>query len=180
MINSPFKDLEFKAAPQLYTYLNKLINAVSNDRKYTILMLADASLFLLAITVAICCEDGLNLMSGIMLRQGNFVLLEITIKIGLFWCVGVYQQVLRSTDGAFIFTISKAVSASCVVILALDRLLPVVEIPASVLLSDGMLSLILAISLRFGIRLLMGKMRQIDHAGKEMSKKSKSQCYCNA
>ncbi|MCY7368654.1 MAG: polysaccharide biosynthesis protein, partial [Chamaesiphon sp.] len=137
---------------------------------YTILMLADASLFLLAITVAICFEDGLNLMSGIMLRQGNFVLLEIAIKIGLFWFFGVYQQVLRSTDGAFMFAIAKAVSASCVAILALDRLLPVSDIPASVLLSDGMLSLILAISLRFGIRLLMGKMRQIDHAGKEMSK----------
>jgi FlaA1/EpsC-like NDP-sugar epimerase len=170
MINSPFKDLEIKAVPQLYTYLNKLINAFSNDRKYAVLMLADISLFLLAITVAIGFEDGLNIMSGVMLRQGNFVLLEIAIKIGLFWFFGVYQQVLRSTDGAFIFTITKAVAASCVAILAIDRLFPVAAIPASVLLSDGMLTLILTISLRFGIRLLMGKIRQIDHAGKEMSK----------
>jgi FlaA1/EpsC-like NDP-sugar epimerase len=170
MINSPFKDLEFKAAPQLYTYLNKLINAFSTERKYAFLMLADISLFLVAISVAISFEDGLNLMSGIMLRQGNFVLLEIAIKIGLFWCFGVYQQVLRSTDGAFIFTIAKAVSASCVAILAIDRLLPVAAIPASVLLSDGMLTLILTISCRFGIRLVMAKMRQIDHVGKEMSK----------
>ena len=123
MINSPFKDLELKAAPQLYTYLNKLINAFSNDRKYTVLMLADISLFLLAMIVAIGFEDGLNLMSGVMLRQGNFVLLEIAIKIGLFWYFGVYQQVLRSTDGAFMFTIAKAVSTICVVILAINRLL---------------------------------------------------------
>jgi FlaA1/EpsC-like NDP-sugar epimerase len=170
MINSPFKHLEFKAFPQLYTDLNKLINAFSNERKYTILMFIDISLFLLSITVVIGFEDGLDLMSGIMLRQGNFVALEIFIKVGLFWFFGVYQQVLRSTDGAFIFTIAKAVSASCVAILAVDRLLPVSAIPASVLLSDGMLTLILTIALRFGIRLLLGKMRQIDHSGKEMSK----------
>ncbi len=170
MINSPFKDLEFKVAPQLYTYLNKLINAFSNDRKYAVLMLADISLFLLAIIVAIGFEDGLALMSGVMLQQSNFILLEIGIKIGLFWSFGVYQQVLRSTDGAFIFTITKAVFASCAIILGFDRLLTISTLPASVLLSDGMLTLILTISLRFGIRLLMGKMRQVDHVGKEMSK----------
>ncbi len=171
MINSRFKDLEFKASQRLYTYLNKLINAFSDDRrKYTVLMLGDISLFLIAMSVAIGFEDGLNLMPGIMLRQGNFVLLDIAIEISLFWFFGVYQQVLRSTDGAFIFTIAKAVSASCVAILAIDRLLPVATIPASVLLSDGMLTLILTIALRFGIRLVMDKIRQIDHAGKEMSK----------
>ncbi len=170
MINSPFKDIEFKASPQLYTDLNKLINAFSTDRKYAVMMLADISLFLLAMSVAIGFEDGLSLMPGIILNQSKFVLLEIAIKTGLFWYFGVYQQVLRSTDGAFIFTIAKAVSASCAIILGLDRLLKISTIPDSVLLSDGMLTLILAISLRFGIRLLMSKMRQIDHVGKEMSK----------
>jgi FlaA1/EpsC-like NDP-sugar epimerase len=170
MINSPFKDIEFKASPQLYTDLNKLINAFSTDRKYAVMMLADISLFLLAMSVAIGFEDGLQLMPGIILSQGKFVLGEIAIKTGLFWYFGVYQQVLRSTDGAFIFTITKAVSASCAIILGFDRLLKVSTIPDSVLLSDGMLTLILAISFRFGIRLLMSKMRQIDHVGKEMSK----------
>ena len=170
MINSPFKDLELKVSSQLYTYLNKLINAFSNDRKYAVLMVADISLFLLSIGVAIGFEDGLDLMSGVMLQQGNFVLLEIAIKIGLFWYFSVYQQVLRSTDGAFIFTITKAVFASCALILGFDQLLAISTLPASVLLSDGMLTLILTISCRFGIRLLMGRMRQIDHVGKEMSK----------
>lgn len=170
MINSPFKNLEFKAVPQLYIYLNKLIHLFSNDRKYTILIFGDISLFLLSITVAIGFEDGLHLLSGIIFQQSSFILLEITAKVGFFWCFGVYKQVLRSTDGAFIFAIFKALSASCVAILILDQLLPASVLPASVLFSDGMLSLILSIVLRFGIRLLMSKMRQIDHAGKEMSK----------
>ena len=130
MINSPFKDLELKAAPQLYTYLNKLINAFSNDRKYTVLMLADISLFLLAIIVAIGFEDGLNLMSGVMLRQGNFVLLEIAIKIGLFWYFGVYQQVLRSTDGAFMSTTGNNRSIARITTQLVNTALAIVNINA--------------------------------------------------
>jgi FlaA1/EpsC-like NDP-sugar epimerase len=93
------------------------------------------------------------------------VILEIAIKIGLFWVFRIYQQVLRSTGGEFIFAISKAVFTGCVAIAIIDRLFLVSTIPASVLLSDGMLTLILAISFRYGIRLLLGKIRQIDDVG---------------
>jgi FlaA1/EpsC-like NDP-sugar epimerase len=170
MINSPFKNLDIKASSKLYTDLNTLINAFSNDRKCTILILADISLFFMAISAAIGFEYGLNPMFTEIWHQGKFVLLEIGIKIGLFWIFGIYQQVLRSTGGEFIFAIAKAVLASCLSIAAIDRLFLVSTIPASVLLSDGMLTLILAISFRYGIRLMMGKIRQIEHAGKDASK----------
>jgi FlaA1/EpsC-like NDP-sugar epimerase len=170
MINSPFKNLDIKASPKLYTDLNTLINAFSNDRKCTILTVADICLFLISISAAIGFEYGLDPMLSEVWHQNKFVLIEIGIKIGLFWFLGIYQQVLRSTGGEFLFTIAKAVLASCLSIAAIDRLFLVSTIPASVLLSDGMLTLILAISFRYGIRLMMGQIRQIEHAGKDASK----------
>ncbi len=163
MINSPFKNIDIKASSKLYTDLNTLINAFSNDRKCTILIFADISLFLMAISAAIGFEDGLDLMFAEIWQQGNFILLEIAIKIGVFWFFGIYQQVLRSTGGEFIFAIAKAVSASSLSIVAIDQLLLASGLPASVLLSDGMLTLILAIAFRQGVRLMMGKIRQIEH-----------------
>jgi FlaA1/EpsC-like NDP-sugar epimerase len=163
MINSPFKEIEIKASSKLYTDLNTLINAFSNDRKCKILMLADISLFLIAISAAIGFEYGLDPMFSEIWHQSKFVLIEIGIKIGLFWIFGIYQQVLRSTGGEFIFGIAKAVLASCLSIAVIDRLFLFSTIPASVLLSDGMLTLILAIAFRQGIRLMMGKIRQVEH-----------------
>jgi FlaA1/EpsC-like NDP-sugar epimerase len=170
MINSPVTDEAVTASSAFYSYLNKLINAFSKDRKYTILVLVDISLFLISIIAAIGFEYGLDRISGEMLLQRNFVVLEIAIKLGLFLTFSIYQQVLRSTDGEFVFAIAKAVLVSCLAIGTIDRLWLVSTIPASVLLTDGMLTLILPISVRFYLRLMLGKMRQIDHSGKEVSK----------
>jgi FlaA1/EpsC-like NDP-sugar epimerase len=170
MINSPFKNIDIRASSKLYTDLNTLINAFSNDRKCTILMLLDISLFLVSIGAAMGFEYGLELMSAEIIQQINFILLEVVIKIGLFWTFGIYQQVLRSTGGEFVFVIAKAVAVSCLSIVAIDQLLLISTIPVSVLLSDGMLTLILAIAIRQGIRFLMGKIRQIEHVGKDASK----------
>jgi FlaA1/EpsC-like NDP-sugar epimerase len=159
MINTPFKDKEVKASSELYIYLDQFINTFSNDRKYTIMALVDTSLFLTSIMAAIGFESGLDLISTELGSQSNFVVLEIAIKIGLFWALGIYQQVLRSTGGEFIFTITKAVLTSCVTIAIIDRLWLVSTIPASVLISDGMLTLILTISSRFGVRMLLRKIR---------------------
>jgi FlaA1/EpsC-like NDP-sugar epimerase len=154
MINLPFKDEEVKVSSKLYTYLDKLINAVPNDRKYTIVTVVDIILFAISITAAIGFEQGLDFLPTEMWHQSNFVMLEIGIKIGLFWVFGIYQQILRHTDGEFLFAIAKAVLASCLTIAAIDRFCLFSTIPASVLLSDGMLTLILAISFRLGVRLL--------------------------
>jgi FlaA1/EpsC-like NDP-sugar epimerase len=165
MINSPFKGKEIKADSKFYTDLDKLINAFSNERKYTILAFLDISLFLISISAAIGFEYGLDPIPTQMWHQSKFVVLEIAIKIGLFWVFRIYQQVLQYIGGEFIFTITKAVFASSLAIAATDRLFLVSTIPASVLLSDGMLTLILAISFRLGVRLLRGKMRRSDYSG---------------
>jgi FlaA1/EpsC-like NDP-sugar epimerase len=165
MINSPLKNEEAKATLALYTNLDKIINTCSNDRKYSILAGADICLFAIAIIAAIGFESGLDLLPTELSVQANFVGLEIAIKIGLFWVFRIYRQVLRSTGGEFIFAIATAVFTSCITIAIVDRLWLVSTIPASVLLSDGMLTLILTISLRYGVRLLLGKMSQLDNAG---------------
>jgi FlaA1/EpsC-like NDP-sugar epimerase len=144
MINSPFKDEEAKAFLAFHTKLNQLINTFSNHQKYVVLTLIDSSLFTISIAAAIGFESGIDLLPTEIWQQVNFVVLDIAIKIGLFWCLGIYQQVLQYTGGEFIFTIAKAVLASSLAIAAIDRLFLISTIPASVLLSDGMLTLILA------------------------------------
>jgi FlaA1/EpsC-like NDP-sugar epimerase len=147
--------------------LEKRINALSNNQKYTILTFVDISLFLISISAAIGFEYGFNLMPGEIWQQGGFVVLEIAIKFGLFWAFSIYQQVLRYTGGEFIFTIVKAVAVSCLSIAMIDSLFEISTIPASVLLSDGMLTLILVMAFRLSVRLTIGKLSQINYPGKE-------------
>ena len=142
--------------------LEKLINALSNHQKYIILTSVDISLFLTSIIAAIGFEWGFDVIPMSPWHLGKFVVLEIGIKIGLFWALRIYQQVSRYIDGEFIFTIAKAVIASSVAIAAIANWFISPAIPASILVSDGMLTLILVIAFRLSVRLTLGKMRQID------------------
>jgi FlaA1/EpsC-like NDP-sugar epimerase len=147
--------------------LEKRINALSNYQKYTILTFVDISLFLISICAAIGFECGFGLMPTEFLQAANFVVLEIAIKIGLFWGFGIYQQVLRHTGGEFIFTIVKAVIASCILTAVTDQLFKISALPASVLLSDAMLTLILVMAFRLSVRLTLQKLHLIHYPGKE-------------
>jgi FlaA1/EpsC-like NDP-sugar epimerase len=160
MIKLPFKNEEWQVSSKFYTYLDKLINTVSNERKYTILTLVDIMLFAISISAAIGFERGLDLMPTEIWQQLNFVVLKIAIEIGFFWFFRIYQQVLRHADSAFLFAIAKAVLASSLTIAAIDRLFLMSAMPASVLLSDGMLTLILAIAVRFSVRPIHEQLRR--------------------
>jgi FlaA1/EpsC-like NDP-sugar epimerase len=161
MSNSPFDDGQVPTYSSFYIYLDKLINAFSTNRKYAILACADISLFAISICTAIGLESGLDRLPAEILHHSNFVVLEIAIKIGSFWIFGIYRQILQYTGSEFVFTIAQAVATSCLTIAITDRLFLVSTIPLSVILSDGMLALILAITFRFGVRLTRGKMSQI-------------------
>ncbi len=169
MIDSPLKDREVKAYLDFYTHLDRLINACSHHQKATILICADLALFSISISAAIGFEFGLAAIPAQIWHQDKFVVLEMAIKIGLFWWLRIYQQVLRSTDGEFIFTIAKAVFASILAIFTIDRLCLNSTIPASVLLNDGMLTLILAISFRFVVQMMLRKISQHDDADLEIT-----------
>jgi FlaA1/EpsC-like NDP-sugar epimerase len=145
--------------------LEKLINALSNHQKYTIQTSIDVGLFLSSFVAAIGFEYGFDRIPTQILHQGEFAILEVAIKVGLFWYFGIYQLVLRYIDGGFIFTIAKAVAVSSILTTIVANLFSNPPIPASILISDGMLSLILAISFRLCVRLTLGKMRQINYPG---------------
>ena len=147
--------------------LEKRVNALSNYQKYTILTFTDISLFLTSIGAAVGFESGFDNMPREIWHASIFVAIEITVKIALFWAFGIYQQVLRYTGGEFIFTIVKAVIASCISIAAINNLFDISTMPASVLLSDAMLTLILVIAFRLSVRLTLGKIHQINYPGKE-------------
>ncbi len=147
--------------------LEKSINALSNNQKYTILTFVDICLFLISISAAVGFEYGFDLMPVEIWHQGTFVVSEIAIKFGLFWAFSIYQQVLRYTGGEFIFTIVKAVAVSCVSIAIVDNLFALSTIPASVLLSDAMLTLILVMAFRLSVRITIGKLSRINYPGKE-------------
>jgi FlaA1/EpsC-like NDP-sugar epimerase len=146
--------------------LEKLINALSNHQKYTILTFVDISLFLTSMMIAIGFAYGFDLMPGEMWDQGEFVVLAIGIKVGLFWALRIYQQVLRYIDGGFIITIAKAVAVSSLVTTIIANWFASPTIPTSVPINDGMLTLILVIAFRLSVRLTLGKMRQIDQLDK--------------
>jgi FlaA1/EpsC-like NDP-sugar epimerase len=143
--------------------LEKLVNALSNHQKYTILTAIDISLFLISIIAAIGFEYGFDLVHEEMLHLGDFTIAQIGIEIGLFWYFGIYQQVLRYIDGGFIFSIAKAVLASSVATIALSSLFVDPVIPISIPLVDGMLALILSIAFRLCVRLTLGRMHQINY-----------------
>jgi FlaA1/EpsC-like NDP-sugar epimerase len=169
MINSPFKNEKVKDFSTFSAYLNKLINALSNNQKYVILAIVDIGLFLISIGAAISWEYGLDLLPITMWQQGTLVVLEITIKIGLFWIFSIYQQVLRHAGGEFIFKIAQAVFTSGLAIAIVNCLLLAVPISAAVLLSDGIFTFTLAIAFRLGVRLTLGKFRRTEQSQKETS-----------
>ncbi|WP_373544737.1 hypothetical protein [Chamaesiphon sp.] len=142
--------------------LEKLINVLSNHQKYTILTSIDVGLFLTSIIAAIGCEWGFDLIPMAPWHLGKFVVLEISIKIGLFWAFRIYQQVSKYIDGEFIFTIAKAAIASSVAIAAIANWFIDPAIPASILVSDGMLTLILVIAFQLSIRLTLDKILRVD------------------
>jgi FlaA1/EpsC-like NDP-sugar epimerase len=171
MIKSPLKDKDIEVSSKIYSHLDKLINTVSNEQKYTILIIVDLILFALAITVAIGFECGLDLLPAQMLHHSNFVIIKIAIEIGVFWAFNIYRQVLRHTNSDFLITVATAVSTSCLLIAAIDRVVLMSAIPASVLLSDGMLALILTIGFRLSVRLLhdrLGKRKNADSQCQQM------------
>ncbi len=172
MINLPSRNEDTKAFQALSDFqaqLNTLINAFSNNQKYIVLAIVDISLFLVSINAAIILEYGIDLLPTKMWHYSSFVLLEITIKIGLFWIFSIYQQVLRHTGGDFVFKIIQAVLASSLVIAVIDIFMMSSALPAAVLLSDGLLTLLLSIAFRSVVHFTLGKIHSTKKLKKETS-----------
>lgn len=141
--------------------IEKRFKVFSTSQKYTLLTFVDISLFLISIYAAIGFSAGFDRVSLEMWRSHKFVVMEIAVKIGLFWSFGVYRQVLRYTGWEFLFETVKAVIISSVVIATIASMFPSQAISTSILINDGILTLLLAISFRSLVRPILNRIRQI-------------------
>jgi FlaA1/EpsC-like NDP-sugar epimerase len=140
--------------------IEKLFKVLSTSQKYTLLTVIDISLFLTSIAAAIGFSAGFDRVVTEIGGSNKFVVMEIVVKIGLFWYFGIYRQVLRHTSWEFLFATVKSVTIASVVIAAISHLFPSLTIPASILINDGILTLFLAIGFRLLVRLLLDWVRQ--------------------
>jgi FlaA1/EpsC-like NDP-sugar epimerase len=143
--------------------LEKLVDALSNSQKYTILTAIDISLFLTSICVAIGIEWGFDSVPLKLWQYGSVVVLKIAVTVGLFWLLGIYQQVLRYTGGEFLLTIAKAILCGSAITATVAKLWLDPTIPLSFPIDDGMLSLISIVVFRLSVRLTLVKMRRINY-----------------
>jgi FlaA1/EpsC-like NDP-sugar epimerase len=143
--------------------LEKLVDALSNSQKYTILTFVDISLFLTTISAAIGFEYGFAMVPAEMWQHWNTIFFKIVIEIGLFWTFGIYRQVLRYTGGDFLFTIAKATILGSTILTIVAQLFLDPKIPVSILINDGILTVLSIVAFRLGVRLTLGKVRQIKY-----------------
>jgi FlaA1/EpsC-like NDP-sugar epimerase len=141
--------------------IEKLSQVLSTSQKYTLLTCIDLSLFLISIGAAIGFSTGFDRVPQEMWRSHELVVMEIAIEIGLFWYFGVYQQVLRYTDWAFLFKAFKAVAIGSLLTAAISPLFPNNTISTSILVNNGILTLILAIGFRSVVRSMLDRVRKI-------------------
>lgn len=148
--------------------LEKLVDALSNSQKYSILTFIDISLFLTSIGAAIGFEWGFGFIPTEIWQHGTLVLLKIAISLGLFWSFGIYRQVLRYSSGEFFLAIAKAVLSASLIIAAIVKLFVDPTVPASVLINDGILTLMLTIGFRLSARLMLCKMLRINRPARDI------------
>jgi FlaA1/EpsC-like NDP-sugar epimerase len=141
--------------------IERLFKVLSTSQKHTLLTSIDISLFLIAIGVAIGFSTGFDRVPSEIWHSKEFVVMEIAVKIGLFWQFGIYRQVLRYAGWEFLFAIIKAVTIGSLTIATIANLFPDTTISISILINDGILTLLLAIGFRLFVRLLLEWVRQI-------------------
>lgn len=140
--------------------LEKLVDALSKGQKYTILTFVDICLFPISIYLAMGFEWGFGSIPTEIWQHIDLVLLKIAISLGCFWVLGIHRHVLRSAAGNFFITLAIAVLVSSLLLgVCIKTLDP--AIPVSLLVYDGLLTLLLTVAVRLSVRLTLRKLRQI-------------------
>lgn len=144
--------MQYWLIKHLASAINTAAASLSRRQKHLILLSLDTVLFLVAIYGAF----GLRFSSLLPIRETLpytwLILLLVFIKPLVFLGMGMYRPVLRYAGLEFLFTTVKAVFFSSGAFVLLAYLLEFLQLPRSVLLNDALLTLLLVVGVRLGVR----------------------------
>ena len=143
--------------------VENLFKVISTSQKYKLLTAIDLILFLAAISTAIGFGGGFDVVAREIWLARQFVTIELAVKVGLFWYCGVYQQVLRYSGREFVFAVVKAIVISSSVMIVISNLSFSYSPSISILINDGILTLLLTVGFRVMVRLMLDRIQQIIH-----------------
>ena len=127
----------------------------SRTKKHLILYLTDSLLFLLAIYIAFCIDSQSLFPLDMLGKYLPFIILLIPGKILLFSLLGMYKNVLKYSEFAFLYTAFKSVILGQGGLIILDLIFRVNFLPISVQILDTLITLILIVKVRLIARWLL-------------------------
>jgi FlaA1/EpsC-like NDP-sugar epimerase len=134
----------------LYVYYNSL----SRSNKRLLLMVIDAIVCFIAIYGAFSLRNSVLPTAAEIVEDSGRIVFLIAIKLIIFRLKGMYRPIVRYTDLEFLSTAMQAVLYSSGILVFLVYLQGFWPLPRAVLLIDALLTLVLVIATRIGIRSL--------------------------
>ncbi len=129
-----------------------LSNTLPRRQKSLILALVDALLLAISVYTALGLRfSTVNAFPEIG-QYGSLLFLLIILKLVLFRSMGLYRPILRYTGSEFILTTSKAVLLGSGALVFIAYWLESWPLPRSVLIIDGLISLVLVVGVRLSLR----------------------------
>ncbi|GCL39651.1 WblM protein [Sphaerospermopsis reniformis] len=127
----------------------------SRTKKHLILYLTDSLLFLLAIYIAFSIDSHSLFPLDILGKYLPSIIPVIAEKILLFSLLGMYKNVLKYSEFAFLYTAFKSVILGQGGLIILDLVFRVNFLPISVQIVDTLITLILIVTVRLIARWLL-------------------------
>jgi len=127
----------------------------SRTKKHLILYFTDSLLFLLAIYIAFSIDSQSLFPLELLEKYLPYIVLLIPGKILLFSLLGMYKNVLKYSEFAFLYTAFKSVILGQGGLIILDLIFRVNFLPISVQILDTLITLILIVKVRLIARWLL-------------------------
>jgi FlaA1/EpsC-like NDP-sugar epimerase len=143
----------------LLDWLYASYHSLSRFYKRKLLMVIDAILCLASITGAFILRESFLPATLQILPYFWPIVVLIVIKLLIFHLKGLYRPILRYTDLEFVWTAAQAVLISSGILVFLGYFQGFYPLPRSVLIIDGLLTLVMIVGVRVLIR---GAFRQLN------------------
>jgi FlaA1/EpsC-like NDP-sugar epimerase len=143
--------------------IRKLVESLPIRQKQLVMTCIDALLFLVSISAAIGFRNGFVGVGAELVLHRESIAILLAIEIGIFSYLGIYRQVLRHTGWEFLSTVAKSVTLSSMVGAVVTYYLPPVNLDLSILVNNGILTVLLLIGTRFAIWSVLTKLDRISY-----------------